>query len=162
MFPLVNYKYEVPEGTHLGAFGSIRKHDIHTGVDLYCDHGDSVLAIEAGTVIAIEDFTGEKANSPWWNDTQAVLVKGKTGVFLYGEIHPVVKVGDSVLEGTLLGTVIPVLKKDKGKTPVTMLHMELYSHDCTHSAIWNLDESMPAGLIDITDRLKIEFARIAQ
>ncbi len=34
MFPLQNYKYEIPTGDHLGAFGTTRKHDVHTGVDL--------------------------------------------------------------------------------------------------------------------------------
>jgi hypothetical protein len=45
-FPLKNYKYEIPTGNHFGAFGTTRKFDIHTGVDLYCNEGDEVFAME--------------------------------------------------------------------------------------------------------------------
>lgn len=51
-----------------GMFGAVRKYDIHTGVDLYCEEGSLVSEYEDGIVVAIEDFTGVKANSPWWNE----------------------------------------------------------------------------------------------
>lgn len=162
MFPLSNYRYEIPTGIQPGAFGAVRKHDIHTGVDLYCNLGDSVFSIEEGTVISIEEFTGTLANSPWWNDTKAVLVKGKSGVILYGELDPSVSVGQFLQEGQIIGNVIAVLKKYKGKTPTTMLHMEQYSSNITHSVIWNLNETKPTGLVDVTPILMKEFARIAQ
>jgi len=73
MFPIKN-PYQWPD--HPGTFGAIRKFDIHTGVDLYCDHGTKVYSIEPGLVISVENFTGSLAESPWWNDTQAVLIKG--------------------------------------------------------------------------------------
>lgn len=117
MFPLKNYKYEIPQGDDLGAFGVIRKHDVHTGVDLYCNKGDEVRTIEDGIIIAIKPFTGEIAGFPWWNDTYAIAVRGESGIINYGEIMPsvYVSVGDTIEEGTVIGTVIPVLKEDKGK-----------------------------------------------
>ncbi len=40
MFPLKNYKHNIPIGIEFGAFGVIRKFDVHTGVDLYCNNND--------------------------------------------------------------------------------------------------------------------------
>ncbi len=156
MFPLKNYKHEVPLGDDLGAFGVIRKHDIHTGIDLYCNEGDEVYAIEDGEVLAIKPFTGEIAGFPWWNDTYAVAVKGKSGVINYGEIQPDDKlnVGDKITEGTPLGHVIPVLKKDKGKVPsMNMLHLELYEEYNDHWIEWQLDTPQPENLKNPTDLL---------
>jgi len=86
MFPLFNYKYKIPQENDLGAFGVKRKYDIHTGVDLYCNHGDVVLSIEEGEVLAIKPFTGEIAGFPWWNDTWGIAIKGKSGIINYGEV----------------------------------------------------------------------------
>ena len=47
-----------------GRFGTVRKHEVHTGVDLYTYPGMPVLAVEAGVVVAIEKFTGLEAGSP--------------------------------------------------------------------------------------------------
>jgi len=87
MFPLKKYKYTVPQGEELGAFGVRRKFDVHTGVDLYCENGDEVISIEDGIVVAVEPFTGEIAGFPWWNNTYAVAVLGKSGVINYGNCH---------------------------------------------------------------------------
>lgn len=78
----------VPVAPHPGAFGVKRKHDHHTGVDLYSTHSTLVRPIESGRVVEIMEFTGLNAEppSPWWNRTQAVLVEGRTGVILYGEV----------------------------------------------------------------------------
>lgn len=82
MFPIKNYKYEIPQGNHLGAFGTIRKHDIHTGIDLYCEKDTPIYAIENGIIIAIEWFTGPSINIPWWNDTKAIAIKSKSGTVI--------------------------------------------------------------------------------
>ena len=147
-FPLQEYEWPGIEGS----FAAVRKHDIHTGIDLYCKPGSRVLAIESGIVVAVENFTGPKAGSPWWNDTQAVLVEGKSGVVCYGEIDTSLSVGDVVQEKSLIGEVITVLKKDKGK-PMTMLHLELYEHGITESVIWELESKKPKGLLDPTGLL---------
>lgn len=152
LFPLKNYQLPLPEGSHPGAFGTVRKHDIHTGVDLYCNPGDEVLAVEDGVVVALWAFTGDLAESPWWNNTFACAVKGKSGIVLYGEIQPTVSIGQPISQGSVVGTVLTVLKKDKGR-PLTMLHLELYSK-LMEPVIWNLNEKKPEGLEDPTGLLK--------
>ncbi len=82
MFPLKNFKYTIPTGTDLGAFGVPRKHDVHTGVDLYCQEGDPVFAIEQSVITDIIPFTGEIAGFPWWNNTYAVVLSGASGTIL--------------------------------------------------------------------------------
>ena len=163
MFPIKDYQYTLPDRGHPGSFGAVRRHDIHTGVDLYCNLGDNVHAIETGTVVGIQHFTGEWADSSWWNNTDAVFVSGKSGIIVYGEIDPVegLKVGDTVLEGAILGQVLTVLKKDKGK-PMTMLHIELYSHHYEPQAVWwDLNQPQPKYLQDITPILERERMREA-
>lgn len=157
MFPLKNYKYELPIGSDLGAFGTPRKFDIHTGIDLYCSKNEDVFAIEDGEVIAIEWFTGKMVGMEWWNDTQAMAIKGKSGIINYGELQPHydIVVGDIVKEGDLIGWVIPVLKKDKGKVPSTsMLHLELYTEYNGKWCTWELGEDQPKNIINPLDLLK--------
>jgi len=146
---------EIPVGQHDGAFGFTRKHDVHTGVDLYCNPFDKVYSIEKGVVVAIIDFTGSKADSPWWNDTRAILIEGNSGVVVYGEVkeREGLKVGDNVECGEMIGEVITVLQKDKGK-PMTMLHMELYKHGTKDVVWWKLGKEKPASLLDPTKILK--------
>ena len=89
MFPLQT-KYRWPDKE--GKFGAVRKYDVHTGVDLYCESGSAVHAVEDGIVVNIENFTGPLAGSSWWNDTKSVLIEGKYGVVCYGEIEPTVQI----------------------------------------------------------------------
>ncbi len=163
MFPLKNYIYTIPTGDELGAFGVTRKHDIHTGVDLYCEAGDEVFAIEKGEIISIEFFTGPSVNMPWWNDTQAVGIKGKSGIINYGEVraYGILKVGDKINKGDLIGWVIPVLKKDKGKVPSTsMLHVELYSEYNGEWALWPIGENQPENLKNPTELLQKAYSKL--
>lgn len=151
-WPLLHTDRTVHLNNHPGSFGAIRKYDIHTGVDLYCYEGTPVVAIEDGIVISIEDFTGPKADSPWWNPTQAVLVKGSSGVVCYGEVSTSLSIGDALKAGSLIGDVIPVLKKDKG-TPQSMLHFELYTNDFKETVWWYHGEPQPETLLDPTNLL---------
>ena len=131
-----------------GQYGAVRKHDVHTGVDLYAPDGASVVAVESGIVVAIGAFTGPQAGSPWWADTSYVMVEGPSGVVLYGEVSPDCKVGDLVPEGHLVGAVKRALVKDKG-LPTSMLHVELYSKGtrvCCES--WLPGQPKPEGLQD--------------
>lgn len=151
-----------------GSFGFRRKHETHTGVDLYCAEGQEVQAVEDGEVLLITDFTGEKAGSPWWNPTKAVLVRPWSDgqVVVYGEIEPLatLKVGARVFRGQPLGNVLRVRKEDHGK-PMTMLHFELWAstedvlrnYTLDKAAVandWPLDAEQPAGLLNPTQRLK--------
>lgn len=157
MFPLKNYEYDLPTDNHLGAFGTPRKFDVHTGIDLYTTKDSEVFAIEDGEIVAIEWFTGAMVKMPWWNDTQAIAIKGKSGVINYGEVQPHydIMIGDIVKEGDLIGWVIPVLKKDKGKVPSTsMLHLELYAEYNGKWCTWELGEDQPKNLLNPLEILK--------
>jgi acyl carrier protein phosphodiesterase len=101
-----------------GKFGAVRKHDVHTGVDLYCAEGQPVQAVEAGTVVAILDFTGPKAGSRWWRDTRAVMVEGAEHVVLYGEIReaPELAVG-TVVQPTPSGKSFVSCARTAGSPP---------------------------------------------
>lgn len=152
--PLMRFLPPHPQG----AFGAKRKHDIHTGVDLYCDPDEPVRAMEDGVVIDIAWFTGPFAGSPWWYDTTAIVVHGASGFIVYGEVHkaPGLSIGDRVTEGQEIARVLRVLKNDKG-LPTTMLHVELYSEfkrgakfaDWFH---WHIEK--PKHLLDPTPLLR--------
>lgn len=110
-----NLQVPIPQGIHAGAFGAIRKHDIHTGIDLYVPENTSVYALDDGIVIDISVFTGQLASppSPWWNETYAVIVYHvNLNVFiLYGEIQPInLKKYQIVEKGSLIGNVLRVSK----------------------------------------------------
>jgi murein DD-endopeptidase MepM/ murein hydrolase activator NlpD len=137
-----------------GKFGAVRKHDIHTGVDLYCAPGQPVRAVETGIIVALLDFTGPKAGSFWWRDTRAVMVESGEHVVLYGEVVEAhgLAVGTTVQAGDVLGEVVRVLRQDRG-APTTMLHLELYASGVREPVWWRLGESQPIGLLDPTDRL---------
>lgn len=148
---------EIPLHPHPGSFSRERKNHIHEGVDLYCEKGDSVFAIEDGVIVKIKPFTGTLISSPWWNDTWCVLIEGKTGVFNYGEIIPNenLKEGMSIKEGEVIGTIETVLKKDKGR-PMNMLHLELYKHGTKDAILeWALNQEKPEQLLDPTQTLII-------
>ena len=161
-FPLIDWKGVVPTGQeHPGAFGAKRKHDWHTGVDLYVSGSALVLAMESGYVVAVEDFTGPKAESPWWLPTQSILISGESGVICYGEVSAIaMTVGDMVMEGQCIGYVIPVLKEDKEPRQDIqghsrhMLHLELYKSGTTKSVWWKTSEDeKPENLLDPTQIL---------
>lgn len=142
-FPIKNHP-AIPASAQ---FGAVRKHDIHTGIDLHCDAGAEVFAIEDGLVVAVASFTGPSAGSPWWADTDYIGINGSSGYIVYGEVSSLVSVGDKILAGQLIGHVKQVLKKDKGQ-PMSMLHLELYSEVVTEPVIWNLNEKKPNLLED--------------
>lgn len=125
----------IPTGSHPGSFLKVRTHHTHTGVDLYTIDGHSVYAAEAGKIVGIEDFTGVKQESPWWEDTQCMLIEGATGVICYGEITPCQfrKIGDNVERGEYIGEVKRVLPVGRERPDIpghslSMLHMEIYPH----------------------------------
>lgn len=143
----------LPIDDHCGAFGVRRKHDVHTGIDLYTLDKAPVACMADGEVVAVMPFTGAIADTPWWNDTYAVVVRDLTGFWLYGEITPEVAVGDVVVRGQVIGAVAQVLKIDKGR-PLAMLHIERYAPYATDFAVvWTLNNEQPIGLLDPTPYL---------
>jgi len=149
-FPL-DKKIELDSIPAANRWGARRKFDNHTGVDFFCDPGTPVYAIEDGVVMKIDWFTGAVIDMPWWEDTMAVAIKGKSGVWNYAEIAPhlSLKVGSVVKQGDWVGNVMTVLKKDKG-LPMTMLHLELYDDFVADKpwVMWNLNCAAPKGLIN--------------
>lgn len=143
----------LPLAPHPGAFGVVRKNHVHEGVDLYCPDGTPVFAVEDGTVVDIQPFTGPKAGSGWWHDTDAVFVEGVSGVVVYGEITPSCEKGATVRAGGLIGHVKTVLREDKGR-PMSMLHLELHSHGTRAAPEWPTEAEKPATLQDPTPFLK--------
>ena len=136
----------IPLNYHPGAFGfhRTRKHgdfSTHTGVDLYAKHGDLVYTVEAGTVVGVEPFTGPQDDSPWWQDTDAVLIEGKSGVVCYGEVTSNVEIGDKVSRGDVVAFVSTVLPEGRERPDIpghsrSMLHMELYDRGSKASTSW--------------------------
>lgn len=141
----------IPYMNHPGAFGTKRKFDHHTGVDLYTASGSAVYNMRAGVIRGIGTFTGEAVGSPWWNETQYIVVESLGEFFLYGEIEPVptLEVGQNVARGQLIGIVQQVLKQDKGR-PMSMLHIERFSEfvlvDRISGVVWEHDKRKPYGL----------------
>lgn len=150
-WPLKTQTPSIPPEGHVGDFAFRRSFYHHPGIDLYCPLGEEVQAIEDGVVINVEHFTGTNANpsSPWWNDTWSILVAGASGVIGYCELHPsqMIVPGLLVFEGETIGSIIPVLKKDKGNG-TTMLHLEHYSIGTTEHVTWVLDTEKPIQLLN--------------
>lgn len=153
-WPLQNQEPLFPDEP--GTFGVARKFEHHTGIDLYADRGTEVVAVEAGIVVLIEVFTGPLAPdpSPWWNNTQAVLIEGSSGVVTYGEVTALVEVGQVIKAGDVVGVIEdPVLRRFKGR-PMAMLHLEL-AVPGTRTTYWGwLDNPQPKALLDPTPKLR--------
>ena len=149
----------IPRFYEPGAFGAIRKFDIHEGVDIYTHDGADVHAVEDGVVTAVYEFTGKNADCNWWNETWCINVESKSGVVTYGELaEPMINVGAKVYAGGIIGHVTPVLKPEKYRPDirnhsVAMLHLELRSETC-HLDGWKLGEQRDRKLLDPTPYLK--------
>lgn len=156
-YPLKNAT-QLPD--ELGSFGAVRKNHTHEGIDLYGEQAEDVFAVEDGTVVGIEWFTGEHTNppSPWWHNTQGVLVEGDSGVVVYGEIliSENIEIGSKIKRGQKVGELETVLKKDKGR-PMTMLHFELYEKGTRKTGEWDHGNERPKGLLDPTELLEAAF-----
>jgi len=156
----------LPFGNHPGAFGFRRKHDVHTGVDLYTGKNSAVFAMETGKVVKVIPFTGAQFGYPWWENTSAVLVEGPSGVICYGEVEPhdSIKKGESVRKGQAIARVTPVLPEGKERLDIpghsrSMLHIELYTHLYEDKSRgiwegWDLNApNKPERLLDPTKKL---------
>lgn len=157
-FPLAKCN-GIPINHHPGAFGFHRRKNHHTGVDLYCDDGEVVMAVENGTVVKKDIFTGPKVGHDWWEETWGVMVEGASGVVNYGEITPclTIKVGEHIERGQHIGRVKRVLFADKTRLDIpghstSMLHLELYKHGTRDFADWH-DVSKNPDLLDPTPYL---------
>ncbi len=142
----------------LGQFDTKRAKDRHTGVDLYGEIGQPIIAMEDGEVVLVEAFTGEHVvkdtdRSPHWNNTWAVYIEGTHSVILYGEVRPTVVQGQRVRQGDVIGTLLPVPRKFKGR-PGVMLHIELLRHGTRETFWWYCDQPQPDCFSDPTPLLR--------
>jgi len=161
-FPLDNCN-GIPINHHPGAFGFHRRKNHHTGVDLYTEDGEAVHAVEDGTVVHIDYFTGPKVGHDWWEETWGVMIEGASGVVNYGEIVPqtnqVIEVGRKVSRGQFIGRVKRVLFPEKHRPDIpghstSMLHLELYKHGTRDFADWH-DPAKNPNLLDPTPYLMV-------
>ena len=156
-----SFRDYIPMFYEPGAFGAIRKFDIHEGVDIYTHADAPVYAVEDGVVTATYVFTGKKAECEWWNETWCIKVEGKSGVVTYGELKKPridISIGTKVKAGDAIGQVTPVLKPEKYRPDirnhsVAMLHIELRTETC-HLDGWKLDGERDKRLLDPTPYLK--------
>ena len=160
LFPLKSC-LGIPHGHHPGAFGFRRKHDVHTGVDLYCAPGAPVRAMEDGQVLDTGLFTGPELGHPWWNTTWYLTVAGKSGLVVYGEIHRSLwRPGCFVRRGDTLAFVKPVLPPEKVRADIpghsnAMLHMELFHGETLIKPFSiSLLQTLPPLLGDPTELLR--------
>ena len=155
LFP-ENITWDIPKYPHLGSFGAHRRHDRHTGVDIYVPDGTPVYALENCRIADVSYFTGPNALPPcdWWEETWAVTVQNENSndYLLYGEITPYVFKDEVITAGTIIGYIKRVLKNDKG-LPTSMLHVEMYSCIQEMHPYWGKEESIPDCLLDPTDYL---------
>ena len=159
------FNWRLPLYNEPGAFGAVRKFDIHEGVDIYCEKYARVYAMEDGEVVASYHYTGNIAKCDWWNDTWCIKIKGKSGVITYGELEMpeynrnLPSVGTFVKAGDFIGVVGQVLKDGKKRDDiryhnVCMLHIELRTENC-HIDGWKLGEDRDKKLLDPTPYLKL-------
>lgn len=138
--------YCVPEPSKRWA---LRKHDMHLGTDIHLPAGEEVIlprfskhpmtnifVEKSWEVVRVENFTGPNSvpPTPWWNDTQAVMIRNGVFVHVLGEIETSLKVGQRIKEGDVVGRIKPVLKKANGM-PNSMLHYE-----CWRVGAWDMLE----------------------
>lgn len=112
-YPLENFRSEKPLNGR--AFGASRDDSkrAHAGVDLYAPIGTNVIAVADGEVIDIDHFYG---------GTDEVAVKNDDGIVVrYTELDPLVKVGDKLKKGDVVGKIIP-----NNICGSHMLHIEVY------------------------------------
>lgn len=150
----------IPINNHPGAFGVRRKHDIHEGVDLYTYAGAEVLAMHDGVVIANYNFTGAPVGTPWWNETNALLVRVSGLYFVYGELESKCQPGDNIKKGDVIGHILPVLPENKIRLDIqghsnAMLHLEKWHMHTTdvldmQRPPWTDYSNRPNGLLDPT------------
>jgi phosphopantothenoylcysteine decarboxylase len=141
---------------HPGSFGSKRKHDIHTGVDLYASHY-KFCAMESGIVIDKGQYTGVAVGSPWWRDTDFITIAGNSGHICYGEVkvNDYIKAGDQINVGQHLGYVVPVLQERRLDIPYhkeVMLHIELLKSG-SYANEWKHGDQRDPNLLDPTPYL---------
>lgn len=157
----------IPVNKHPGSFSCLRKHDVHTGVDLYCNDGEIIYSCTDGVVVEIKPFTGPSIGHTWWNETNAIVVDTGTNYILYGECESTgISEGSIVKRGQVIGSVKQVLPSHKLRKDIpghscSMLHLELLRRNPIFTEFqgrngfmtWDLGKPQPYDLFDPTQQL---------
>jgi hypothetical protein len=158
MFPLKKYKHRLPSPFETAAgFGYSQKNGKHqSGIELYCDEGQEVFAIEESDIIDMFLSTGYGAETPWFQNTYTLLLEGNSGVINYSCIlidHDV-KFGKTIKEGQLIGRIKKLMD-----ISIPSLYIGLYYNGVEEPIEWNRGEVKPTELLDPTDMLKFELQK---
>jgi murein DD-endopeptidase MepM/ murein hydrolase activator NlpD len=127
----------------LSAFGTPRYtsgNRFHAGVDVAAMNGDKVLAIDDGEVLY--PVTGYSIGA----GLQAVAIRHPDADYIYGEIDVLVKAGQTVKAGDVIGT---VRQNDAGPGH-QMLHLEAWESGFGPTAFtpWNVGSPPPPHLLN--------------
>lgn len=175
-----SYSQQLPRTGEKGSFWEDRGDRRHTGVDIYAPHGSSVVAVEDGIVLQVLEFTSPKL-LPYYNQTQAVLIKHFDGaILLYAQLDFVrVSPGEVVSAGEILGGLGEVLNAQcidrnaprhiRGLADAeltSILHLEMYDR-IPQVSLNTLGgnaffKEYPAGLLDPTEYLSSIELEIAE
>jgi murein DD-endopeptidase MepM/ murein hydrolase activator NlpD len=162
----------IPVSGQPGSFWEDRGDRHHAGVDMYAPELSDVIAIEDGEVVEVKVFSGPEMIH-YWNVTYSIFIKNSEGKFLrYAELHDaVVKEGDHVQGGQLVGHVGAILNLDKinetspeyvqklkKKGLPAMLHFEIYTQIPNNKIKYMggnyFHNEQPADLVDPTPYLQ--------
>jgi hypothetical protein len=156
----------LPLPPHPGAFGDVRLRHIHEGVDLYTLPDTPIYAIEDGLIVGVTPLSGGATRNAYWHDMEAVLVQGKSGLLVYGELAPLkgLAPAQKVKAGELLGHIYPkgyhyknTNRKDEDEDH-RFFHLELHHPEIRLPTKWLVDQPKPETLHDPTPFL-MEIAR---
>lgn len=155
--PFRNSEIRLPLGsTQYNSMGARETHDqshLKCGVDLNCDSGTSVYAVESGNIVSIETFFNNKKR-PWISSSKAVLVEGPNGVVCYGNVavNNNLKIGAQIKQGDAIGTVVSYYKKEQNKG-TSRLRIELYRFGTIKRPKWRIGKPPPKNLLNPTSLL---------
>lgn len=141
-------EWNVPVGSYeKGSFGSKRKSNYNTGVDVFCPPELDVYALEGGVVVKVII-----------KDTfKIVMVEGYSGVVAYGNVLPEEDLveGMAIEVGDIIGTTIPYYVHTKAgeELVISKLHIEYYRHGTKFPEFWAFGCEKPKRLLDPTRNL---------
>lgn len=120
----------------------------HTGVDLYANPGDVVLAPESGIVVSTQEFL------PGIAGEDAILIRGYQGVtVLLGEMARDSWEEFGVKDGSAVKKGQPVGRIGLTANGSHMLHIETYSCCPTKNQSWYIGKPRPDNVLDPSDYL---------
>lgn len=140
--------WDVPIGNYeKGSFGSKRKTNYNTGVDIFCPPEIDVYALESGKIVKIII-----------KDTfKIIMVEGYSGVIAYGNVLPEEDLyeGMEIERGDIIGATIPyyVHTKTGEELIISKLHIEYYRHGTRFPEFWAFGCEKPKRLLDPTRNL---------